>query len=77
VPGTEAEAFEGAMREAVPELMASEPGLLFKMTTMVTPETVLNAGVGVCHLIQRPGTPQRGPNPRPPAPARPACWAGD
>ena len=56
VPGTEAEAFEGAMREAVPELMKSEPGLLFKMTTMVSPETVLNAGVGVCHLIQQPGT---------------------
>ncbi len=56
VPGTEAEAFEQVMVEAVPELMQSEKGLLYKMVTMLPPETALKAGVRVCHLLQRPGS---------------------
>ena len=56
VPGTAAEAFEQVMVEAVPELMQSEKGLLYKMVTMLPPETALKAGVRVCHLLQRPGS---------------------
>ena len=56
VPGTEAEAFEQVMVEAVPELMQSEKGLLYKMVTMLPPETALKAGVSVCHLVQPPGS---------------------
>jgi hypothetical protein len=56
VPGSQAEAFERVMREAVPELVASEQGLLYKMVTMVPPLEAAAAGVDVCHLLQQPGT---------------------
>ena len=56
VPGSQAEAFERVMRDAVPELVASEQGLLYKMVTMVPPLEAAAAGVDVCHLLQQPGT---------------------
>ena len=56
VPGAEADAFEAVMRHAVPELMESEAGLLYKMVTMLPPTTIQEGGVSVCHLLQRPGS---------------------
>ena len=56
VPGDEADAFEEVMRHAVPELVDSEAGLLYKMVTMVPPGEAVRAGVRVCHLLQQPGT---------------------
>ena len=56
VPGAQADAFEEVMRAAVPDLIESEKGLLYKMVTMVPPAEAVRAGVDVCHLVQRPGT---------------------
>jgi histone demethylase JARID1 len=56
VPGHAAGAFEAAMVQAVPELLASEAGLLYKMTTMLPPRTLAEAGVPVCRLVQRAGS---------------------
>lgn len=56
VPGHAACTFEAAMKEAVPELLASEAGLLYKMTTMLPPRTLAEAGVPVCRLLQRAGS---------------------
>ena len=41
------------MRDNVPELLESEFGLLYKMVTMLPPERIKSAGVGVCHLLQQ------------------------
>ena len=41
------------MREAVPELMESEAGLLYKMVTMLPPTVARKAGVRVCKLLQQ------------------------
>jgi len=56
VPGESAAQFEAAMVAAVPELLAHEAGLLYKMTTMLPPRTLAEAGVPVCRLLQRPGS---------------------
>ena len=56
VPGDQAEAFEEVMRNAVPDLVDSEAGLMYKMVTMVPPGEAVKAGVKVCHLLQKPGT---------------------
>ena len=44
------------MRSAVPDLVESEAGLMYKMVTMVPPGEAVKAGVNVCHLLQKPGT---------------------
>jgi histone demethylase JARID1 len=56
VPGHAAGAFESVMAAAVPELLASEAGLLYKMTTMLPPRTLAEANVPVCRLTQRAGS---------------------
>ena len=56
VPGDEADAFEAVMREAVPDLVETESGLLYKMVTMVPPGEAAQKGVNVCHLVQQPGS---------------------
>ena len=56
IPGHAAEKFEQVMRDEMPELMQSEQGLLFKMVTMLPPETIAKAGVPIFHLLQRPGS---------------------
>jgi histone demethylase JARID1 len=55
VPSSDAEKFEDAMREAVPELFASNPDLLFHLTTMLSPETLIKKNVKVFRIHQRAG----------------------
>ncbi|KJZ74507.1 hypothetical protein HIM_06103 [Hirsutella minnesotensis 3608] len=55
IPGEDAEKFEAAMREAVPELFETQPDLLFQLVTLLTPEQLTKAGVRVYALDQRAG----------------------
>ncbi|ORX96954.1 PLU-1-like protein-domain-containing protein [Clohesyomyces aquaticus] len=55
IPGEDAEKFEQAMREAVPELFETQPDLLFQLVTLLTPEQLQKAGVRVYALDQRAG----------------------
>ncbi|KAK3297402.1 PLU-1-like protein-domain-containing protein [Chaetomium fimeti] len=55
IPGEDAEKFENAMREAVPELFETQPDLLFQLVTLLTPEQLQKAGVRVFALDQRAG----------------------
>ncbi|KAL5614416.1 hypothetical protein BROUX41_004521 [Berkeleyomyces rouxiae] len=55
IPASDAEKFEQAMREAVPELFETQPDLLFQLVTLLTPEQLKKAGVKVYALDQRAG----------------------
>ncbi|KAH0606127.1 uncharacterized protein H6S33_003788 [Morchella sextelata] len=55
IPGADAEKFENAMREAVPELFEQQPDLLFQLVTLLTPKQLMKAGVTVYALDQRAG----------------------
>lgn len=55
IPGDDAEKFEAAMREAVPELFETQPDLLFQLVTLLTPEQLTKAGVRVYAIDQRAG----------------------
>lgn len=55
IPGADAEKFEEAMREAVPELFESQPDLLFQLVTLLPPDQLKKAGVNVYALDQRAG----------------------
>uniref|UniRef100_L2GDL6 Phd transcription factor n=1 Tax=Colletotrichum fructicola (strain Nara gc5) TaxID=1213859 RepID=L2GDL6_COLFN len=55
IPGEDAEKFEAAMREAVPELFETQPDLLFQLVTLLTPEQLKKAGVRVYAVDQRAG----------------------
>ncbi len=55
IPADDAEKFENAMREAVPELFETQPDLLFQLVTLLTPEQLKKAGVRVYALDQRAG----------------------
>lgn len=55
IPGEDAEKFENAMRDAVPELFETQPDLLFQLVTLLTPEQLKKAGVRVYALDQRAG----------------------
>ncbi|KAH7413832.1 PLU-1-like protein-domain-containing protein [Phaeosphaeria sp. MPI-PUGE-AT-0046c] len=55
IPAEDADKFEQAMREAVPELFESQPDLLFQLVTLLTPEQLQKAGVRVYALDQRAG----------------------
>ena len=55
IPGADAECFEQAMREAVPELFESQPDLLFQLVTLLPPDRLKKAGVNVYALDQRAG----------------------
>ena len=55
IPGADAERFEQAMREAVPELFESQPDLLFQLVTLLPPDRLKKAGVNVYALDQRAG----------------------
>ncbi|KAH7323790.1 PLU-1-like protein-domain-containing protein [Rhexocercosporidium sp. MPI-PUGE-AT-0058] len=55
IPGEDAEKFEQAMRDAVPELFETQPDLLFQLVTLLTPEQLNKAGVRVYALDQRAG----------------------
>lgn len=55
IPGDHAEAFEEAMRQAVPELFESQPDLLFQLVTLMPPDQLRKAGVNVYAVDQRAG----------------------
>ena len=55
IPGADAERFEDAMRQAVPELFESQPDLLFQLVTLLPPDQLRKAGVNVYALDQRAG----------------------
>ena len=55
IPGADAERFEEAMRQAVPELFESQPDLLFQLVTLLPPDQLKKAGVNVYALDQRAG----------------------
>lgn len=55
IPGSDAIAFENAMREAVPELFESQPDLLFQLVTILPPNQLRKAGIHVYALDQRAG----------------------
>lgn len=55
IPAEDAEKFEQAMRDAVPELFETQPDLLFQLVTLLTPDQLQKAGVRVCALDQRAG----------------------
>jgi histone demethylase JARID1 len=55
IPGEDADRFEAAMREAVPELFERVPDLLYQLVTLLQPEKLLSAGVRVYALDQRAG----------------------
>ncbi|KZF20320.1 PHD transcription factor [Xylona heveae TC161] len=55
IPGEDAEKFEDAMREAVPELFETQPDLLFQLVTLLPPDRLQKAGVRVYALDQRAG----------------------
>lgn len=55
VPGEDAEKFENAMRQAIPELFEAQPDLLFQLVTLMSPEQLKQAGVRVYAIDQRAG----------------------
>ena len=55
IPGADAERFERAMKEAVPELFEQQPDLLFQLVTLLPPDQLRKAGVNVYALDQRAG----------------------
>ena len=55
IPGADAERFERAMKEAVPELFEQQPDLLFQLVTLLPPDQLRRAGVRVYALDQRAG----------------------
>ncbi|KAJ1562316.1 hypothetical protein HK096_011401 [Nowakowskiella sp. JEL0078] len=55
IPSSSADKFEETMRKKVPELFDSNPDLLFHLTTILSPGTLLKNGVQVYALDQRPG----------------------
>ena len=55
IPGDDAEKFEAAMKEAVPELFETQPDLLFQLVTLLTPQQLKKAGVRVYGIDQRAG----------------------
>lgn len=55
IPGDDAERFEQAMKQAVPELFEQQPDLLFQLVTLLPPDQLKKAGVNVYALDQRAG----------------------
>ncbi|GAM83932.1 hypothetical protein ANO11243_019220 [Dothideomycetidae sp. 11243] len=55
IPADDADKFEQAMRDAVPELFETQPDLLFQLVTLLPPEKLRSAGVRVYAIDQRAG----------------------
>lgn len=55
IPGADAEKFEAAMRDTVPELFEKQPNLLFQLVTMISPEVLVQKGVQCYAIDQGPG----------------------
>lgn len=55
IPGADAERFEEAMRQAVPDLFEKQPDLLFQLVTLLSPDQLRKAGISVYAADQRAG----------------------
>ncbi|KAK9475800.1 hypothetical protein V1514DRAFT_322780 [Lipomyces japonicus] len=55
IPGEDSDKFEDVMRQAVPELFEQQPDLLFQLTTMLSPQRLLQENVRCYAIDQRPG----------------------
>ncbi|XP_037927459.1 lysine-specific demethylase lid isoform X2 [Teleopsis dalmanni] len=55
VPGSCAEQFEDSMKQAAPELFASQPDLLHQLVTIMNPNILMNNGVPVYRTDQNAG----------------------
>ncbi|KAI9103186.1 hypothetical protein DFS34DRAFT_356513 [Phlyctochytrium arcticum] len=55
IPASNADKFEETMKKKVPELFDSNPDLLFHLTTMLSPGVLVENGVDVVAIDQRPG----------------------
>ncbi|KAI7818316.1 JmjC domain, hydroxylase-domain-containing protein [Gamsiella multidivaricata] len=55
IPASDATKFEDTMRQSVPELFEQQPDLLFQLVTMLSPGRLVENGVKVLALDQRPG----------------------
>lgn len=55
IPGSDAEKFEQAMRDTVPELFEKQPNLLFQLVTMISPDILVDKGVKCYAIDQGPG----------------------
>lgn len=55
IPAEDAEKFENAMKDAIPELFETQPDLLFQLVTLLTPDQLKKAGVRVYAVDQRAG----------------------
>ncbi|KAF5101198.1 hypothetical protein DV451_002242 [Geotrichum candidum] len=55
IPGADAEKFEAAMRDTVPDLFEKQPNLLFQLVTMLSPEVLVEKGVRCYAIDQGPG----------------------
>lgn len=55
IPHSSANQFEETMRKKFPELFESNPGLLFDLTTILSPKVLMQNNVSVYSLDQRPG----------------------
>ena len=55
IPGADAEKFEEAMRNAVPDLFEKQPDLLFQLVTLLQPDQLRKSGVDVYAVDQRAG----------------------
>lgn len=54
IPGSDTEKFEATMKNAVPELFETQPDLLFQLVTMLSPGRLVEEGVRVYAVDQRP-----------------------
>lgn len=55
IPGADAEKFENAMKDTVPELFEKQPNLLFQLVTMISPKVLVAKGVRCYAIDQGPG----------------------
>lgn len=55
IPASDALKFEATMRATLPDLFDAQPDLLDQLTTLLTPETLMKAGVSVYAVDQRAG----------------------
>jgi len=55
VPGSQADKFEDAMKQAAPELFQSQPDLLHQLVTIMNPNILMQSGVSVYRMDQKAG----------------------
>lgn len=56
VPSSQSDAFEAAMRDALPELFEAAPDLLSQLVTLLDPSELRARGVDVNRVVHTPGS---------------------